>query len=68
MALTTDASLRKSVIYELYVRSHTAEGTFQAVIPDLDRIRALERLLEAGGDGEEAGAFFAAAAGDGECL
>lgn len=41
MALTTDASLRKSVIYELYVRSHTAEGTFQAVIPDLDRIRAL---------------------------
>ena len=34
----------------------------------IDRIRALERLLEAGGDGEEAGAFFAAAAGDGECL
>ena len=41
MALTTDASLRRSVIYELYVRSHTAEGTFRAVIPDLDRIRAL---------------------------
>ena len=34
----------------------------------IDRIRALERLLEAGGDGEEADAFFAAAAGDGECL
>ncbi len=41
MARSTDASLRRSVIYELYVRSHTAEGTFRAVIPDLDRIRAL---------------------------
>ena len=41
MAKTTDASLRKSVIYELYVRSHTPEGTFRAVIADLDRIRAL---------------------------
>lgn len=33
--------LRNSVIYELYVRSHTPEGTFRAVEPDLDRIQAL---------------------------
>ena len=42
------------------------KGTVEVKL--IDRIRALERLLEAGGDGEEAGAFFAAAAGDGECL
>ena len=41
MAKSTDPALRRSVIYELYVRSHTPEGTFRAVIPDLDRIRAL---------------------------
>lgn len=41
MAKSTDTALRRSVIYELYVRSHTPEGTFRAVIPDLDRIRAL---------------------------
>ena len=41
MAIDTNASLRRSVIYELYVRSHTPEGTFRAVEPDLDRIRAL---------------------------
>lgn len=41
MAVHTDSSLRRSVIYELYVRSHTSEGTFRAVEPDLDRIRAL---------------------------
>ena len=42
------------------------KGTVEVKL--IDRIRALERLLEAGGDGEEADAFFAAAAGDGECL
>ena len=41
MAHGTDPALRRSVIYELYVRSHTQEGTFRAVEPDLDRIRAL---------------------------
>ena len=41
MAHETDRSLRRSVIYELYLRSHTPEGTFRAVEPDLDRIRAL---------------------------
>ena len=41
MARGTNPDLRRSVIYELYVRSHTPEGTFRAVEPDLDRIRAL---------------------------
>lgn len=41
MAKQTDPALRKSVIYELYIRSHTPEGTFLSVIEDLDRIRAL---------------------------
>ena len=41
MAQCTDSRLRRSVIYELYVRSHTPQGTFRAVVPDLDRIAAL---------------------------
>ena len=41
MAMQTDAALRRSVIYEVYVRSHTPEGTFRAIEPDLDRIAAL---------------------------
>ena len=41
MAVNTDPSLQKQVIYSIYVRSHTEEGTFLSVIPDLDRIRAL---------------------------
>ena len=41
MAEHTDLSLRQSVIYEIYVRNHTSEGTFRAIEPDLDRIRAL---------------------------
>ncbi len=41
MAFDTDRSLQTQVIYSIYVRSHTEEGTFRAVIPDLDRIRAL---------------------------
>lgn len=41
MALHTDLTLRQSVIYEIYVRNHTPEGTFRAIEPDLDRIRAL---------------------------
>ena len=41
MAMNTDAALRRSVIYEIYVRSHTPEGTFRAIEPDLDRIAAL---------------------------
>jgi len=41
MAINTDISLRDQVIYSIYVRNHTDEGTFRAVIPDLDRIKAL---------------------------
>lgn len=41
MAHTTDCKLRQQVIYSVYLRNHTAEGTFRALIPDLDRIRAL---------------------------
>ena len=41
MAVSTDPRLQNQVIYSIYVRNHTPEGTFRAVIPDLDRIRAL---------------------------
>ena len=41
MARDTDLSLQKQVIYSVYLRAHTEEGTFRALIPDLDRIKAL---------------------------
>ena len=41
MAYQTDPKLQNAVVYSLYVRNHSPEGTFRAVIPDLDRIRAL---------------------------
>ncbi len=41
MASCTDPRLQQQVIYSIYIRSHTPEGTFRAVIPDLDRIRDL---------------------------
>ena len=41
MAKDTDIRLQNQVIYSIYVRSHTEEGTFLSIIPDLDRIRAL---------------------------
>ena len=41
MALHTDAGLQHQVIYSVYVRAHTPEGTFNAVADDLPRIRAL---------------------------
>jgi len=34
-------SLRNLLIYEVYVRNHTTEGTFKAFAKDLDRIKAL---------------------------
>ncbi|MGT2829685.1 alpha-amylase family glycosyl hydrolase [Streptococcus hillyeri] len=37
----TDINLRQAVIYSLYVRNFSEEGTFEAVIPELDRIKAL---------------------------
>lgn len=41
MAKNTNNRLRSDVIYSIYVRNHTPEGTFSAIIPDLDRIKAL---------------------------
>jgi len=41
MAQNTDRSLQTKIIYSVYVRSHTPEGTFRAILPDLDRIRDL---------------------------
>ena len=36
-----DISLRNNIIYSVYLRNHTPEGTFAALESDLDRIRAL---------------------------
>lgn len=41
MAVNTDPRLQNQIIYSVFVRNHTPEGTFRAVIPDLPRIRAL---------------------------
>lgn len=41
MAANTNMQLQNQVIYSVYVRSHTKEGTFLAMIPDLDRIKNL---------------------------
>lgn len=41
MAKKTDVALRNEVIYCVYVRNHTREGTFRALIPDLARIRRM---------------------------
>ena len=39
MSIHTDASLRDAFIYQVFVRNHTEEGTFNALIKELDRIR-----------------------------
>lgn len=41
MAANTSIKLRNKVIYSIYVRNHTADGTFKSIIPDLDRIKSL---------------------------
>ena len=41
MAKSTLTDLRNNVVYSVYVRNHTKEGTFKALERDLDRIRAL---------------------------
>ena len=41
MAKDTDPGLQKQIIYSIFVRNHTPEGTFRALIPDLPRIREL---------------------------
>jgi len=39
--LKTSEKLRNTTIYQVFVRNHTASGTFKALIPDLDRIKEL---------------------------
>ena len=41
MAVDTPLNLRNQVIYSIFVRNYSAEGTFDAVRRDLTRIRAL---------------------------
>lgn len=41
MAITTSKDLRSQVIYSVYVRNYSQEGTFAAVERDLDRIKGL---------------------------
>lgn len=41
MAANTDPGLQNQVIYSVYIRNHTQEGTFRSILPDLDRIKAL---------------------------
>ena len=41
MAVDTSMELRNQVMYSVFVRNHTEEGTFQALKQDLDRIRSL---------------------------
>lgn len=41
MAQNTNIDLRQKLMYCLFVRNHTPEGTFAAVERDLDRIRSL---------------------------
>lgn len=40
MAENTNIALRQQVVYSIYIRNHTKEGTFRAVIGDLDRIKS----------------------------
>ncbi|MDP2425720.1 MAG: alpha-amylase family glycosyl hydrolase [bacterium] len=39
--LKTNIALRNKVIYQVFIRNHTLEGTIQALIQDLDRIKEL---------------------------
>ena len=41
MAKDTNKALRNDVIYSIFVRNYSEEGTFQAVERDLDRIKSL---------------------------
>lgn len=41
MAKGTDVNLRSKSIYSVYIRNHTKEGTFNAFVEDLDRIKSL---------------------------
>ena len=41
MSHAINEGLQQAVIYSVFVRNHTPEGTFRALIPDLPRIRSL---------------------------
>lgn len=41
MADNTEKTWRNQVIYSIFVRNHTPEGTFEGVRRDLPRIREL---------------------------
>ena len=41
MASNTNLALRNTVLYSVFVRTHTPEGTFRALEGDLDRLRSL---------------------------
>ena len=41
MAQNTDKTLMHKLIYSVFVRNHTPEGTFRALEGDLDRLREL---------------------------
>ena len=41
MAKETNTAFRSQMMYCVYVRSHTEEGTFQALRKDLERIKSL---------------------------
>ena len=41
MAAERKTELRNQAIYSVYLRNHTPEGSFRALVPDLDRIKAL---------------------------
>ena len=41
MSKNTSKSLRNQVMYQIFVRNFSKEGTFRAVIPSLDRIKDL---------------------------
>lgn len=38
----TPAKYRNLIVYQVFVRNHTPQGTFRALIDDLERIRSLE--------------------------
>ena len=41
MASDTNINLRNQVMYSVYVRNHTPEGTFKALEKDLPRIKQM---------------------------
>ena len=41
MTVQTDTALRKELIYSIFIRNFSPEGTFKGVVPQLDRIKAL---------------------------